>query len=267
MAKTLPLILAAGAAVLLLGGKKKSSTSKLPPPSTAVAGWLSNLGYDPTKPGVITAFKKDWNFVRAYINAWKLPTPPQLPVSETVTEDTATVMLFIQQEIIPKRYAGSWFDLRSQAEDYYDGKGEPVAPSGPKDIPTPENCGERFSYLLTSASGDRSYHEPCLTPGLCFGEDREVAMDRAREVDFLVRKAWNILMSIESENKDWPATSSSESDYKAWESSFKSLPDNVVTLKSLLPEVLKAWQVVLGGACLLDKLVTAIEFYGQKWEG
>lgn len=264
MANPLPIIIAAGAAILLLGGKKKSTTKKvLLPPDVKVAGWLTTLGYDPSKPDVISSFKNDWNLVRSYINAWQISTPPELPVSNEVTQNTATVMLFIQQELIPKRYAGSWIDLRDQATAYYAGESEAVH----KHIPRPVNCGERFKYLLTSADGSRSFQEPCLDFGVCLGDDREAAMDRAREVNYLVRKAWNILINIENNQRLWTVTEAETPNYNDWQKAFDKLPDHLITVKALLPEVQKTWQIVMVGACLLDVFVTAIEAYGHKWEG
>lgn len=120
-------------------------------------------------------------------------------------------------------------------------------------------CGDRYKHLL-QASGGRTFDAPFST--WCNEPDAEAWFGQATYVFSLQRAAWNALMAIANESKDWTWTDKLEAPATAYEDLYNGLPTPSFWMAfggGDCAEAVEQYKAnILQGACVLEQLNDAI---------
>lgn len=146
----------------------------------------------------------------------------------------------------------------------------------------PPNCGQRFSYLLSTDDWSRSITKPCgdaaILPEImgdawiCQPSDLEVAQGRVGQAKGLVLSAWENLLDAEGGDAPQifgqplaptPVADSWRPEVEAWLAKVGDLSPIVINI-TLEPHITYRWTLVAEGACLIDALSrAAVELGGE----
>ncbi len=123
----------------------------------------------------------------------------------------------------------------------------------------PANCGEPYKDL-TNPPGGWDVDSPTAWKPWASSEDVDVWNDQARYAFAMVRTAWNTLMALEDDRRDWTETTSLTKYVTEYEREYSELqPSSWYQIAGMSGAVSAAIRSTQTAACALHQLNLAIE--------